>query len=103
MDMKKMKAKALSEEQMENVAGGTYIDSMQVANFLQKAGFDGLTTSGVVVNFKEMRSAIDKLGFESNDHGGLVNANTYKEKATGKVFSQEEFMNYLKDKFPGVK
>lgn len=103
MDIKKMKDKALSEEQMENVAGGTYFDSMEVANFLQKAGYNDVLKNGVIVKFEEMRNAIDKLGFESHDHGGLLNSNTYKEKATGREFSQEEFMRYLKNKFPGVK
>lgn len=103
MDMKKMKGKALSEEQMEHVAGGTYFDSMDVATFLQKAGYKDVLENGVVVKFGAMRNAIDKLGFESKDHGGLFNSNTYKEKATGKEFTQEEFMSYLKKKFPGVK
>ena len=103
MDMKKMKGKALSDEQMEKVAGGTYFDSMEVANFLQKAGYKDVLESGVAVKFDAMRTAIDKLGFESKDHGGLFNANTYKEKATGKEFTQEEFMDFLKKKFPGVK
>ena len=103
MDMKKMKGKALSEEQMEHVAGGTYFDSMDVANFLQKAGYKGVLKDGLFVQFGEMRNVINELGFESHDHGGLTNANTYKEKATGKEFSQEQFMDYLKKKFPGVK
>lgn len=103
MDMKKMQSKALSDDQMENVTGGTYFDSMEVANFLQKAGYKDVIESGIAVKFDQMRNVIDKLGFESHDHGGLLNSNTYKEKATGKEYSQEEFMSFLKNKFPNVK
>lgn len=29
--------------------------------------------------------------------------NTYVEKSTGKVFTQKEFVDFLKQKFPGLK
>ena len=50
-----------------------------------------------------MRKAISDLGFESQNHGGLEKANTYVEKSTGKVYSQQEFVDFLKQKFPGLK
>ena len=100
----KLKNKAISEEELDKVAGGTYFDSREVATFLQKAGYENMTGfHGLEVNYDNMRKAIDGLGFTSNDHGGLSKVNTYTEKATGKEFSQKEFMNLLKDKFPGVK
>lgn len=103
MISEKMKGKALTDEQMENVAGGTYSESMQVAYFLQQAGFQDTVKCTFFVNFNGMRNAISQLGFVSQDHGGIVNENTYVEKATGKVYSQDEFMNYLKQRFPNVK
>ena len=58
---------------------------------------------GVFVNYDGMRKAISDLGFESQDHGGLEKANTYVEKSTGKVFTPKEFVDFLKQKFPGLK
>ncbi len=103
--IEKMKKNALSDNQLDNVAGGTYLDSMQVTQFLTKAGYKGMTDEkfGLAVNFDNMRKAVDSLGFESHDHGGMSNDNTYTEKATGKVFTQDEFMSFLHKKFPDVK
>ena len=93
----------MTDDQLDNVNGGTYIDSMEVANLLKKAGVKGTTKLGVFVNYDGMRKAISDLGFESQDHGGLEKANTYVEKSTGKVFTQKEFVDFLKQKFPGLK
>ncbi len=56
-----------------------------------------------LVNYDGMRKAISDPGFESQDHGGPEKANTYVEKSTGKVFTQKEFVDFLKQKFPGLK
>ena len=76
MANKKFANRKLNDQELEGVAGGTYLQSMEVAGF---------------------------LGFESHDKGGLLNDNTYTEISTGKKFSQEELMKTLKDKFPGAK
>ena len=104
----KLKKAAMSDNELDNVVGGSYEDSLQVAHFLKNAGFsDAVQGNGVAVNFDGMRKAIDSLGFESHDHGGIklfgADDNTYTEKATGKTFTQAEFMDVLKQKFPGVK
>ena len=61
----KFKTKAMTDDQLDNVNGGTYIDSMEVANLLKKAGVKGTTKLGVFVNYDGMRKAISDLGFES--------------------------------------
>ena len=104
----KLKMNKLDDMELEGVVGGTYDQSMAVAGFLQKAGYkDMFKKDGISVNFDAMRSAIDGLGFESKDHGGIKlfggKDNTYVERSTGKVFSQDEFMGLLQQKFPGVK
>ena len=78
MDMKKMQSKALSDDQMENVTGGTYFDSMEVANFLQKAGYKDVIESGIAVKFDQMRNVIDKLGFESSNRKGIQSGRVYE-------------------------
>lgn len=95
----------MSDDQLDNVNGGTYMQSLQVANLFKKAGIAGtVDENGLSVNFDGMRKAISDLGFESKDHGGLAilgaKDNTYVEKATGKEFSQKEFVDFLKQKFP---
>ena len=106
--MENVKNLKLSDEELDGVTGGTYAQSMAVAGFFEKAGYsDMFKKDGVGVNFDAMRKAIDGLGFESHDHGGLkifgADDNTYVQKSTGKVFSQDEFMGFLKQKFPNVK
>ena len=99
----KLKAKAMTDDQLDNVAGGTYDQSWEVALMLKKAGVEGTLNGLGGVNFDGMRKAISDLGFESQNHGGLEKANTYVEKSTGKVYSQQEFVDFLKQKFPGLK
>lgn len=103
----KLKARAMTDDQLDNVNGGTYTQSMQVAQLFKKAGVAGtVNDDGVTVNFDGMRKAISDLGFESKDHGGLAilgaKDNTYVEKATGKVFTQQEFVDFMKQKFPAL-
>lgn len=83
-------SKKMEMGQLENIAGGTYAQSLEVANILTKAGYMGLV-DGFKVNFKELRSAIDSLGFECRDHGGIINQNTYVNKLTRKIYTQEDF------------
>ena len=101
----KLKAKAMTDDQLDNVAGGTYDQSWEVALMLKKAGVEGTLNGLGGVNFDGMRKAISDLGFESHDHGGFIfaKANTYTEKSAGKEFTQKEFVDFLKQKFPGLK
>ncbi|MBR2214873.1 MAG: hypothetical protein IJ849_03825 [Selenomonadaceae bacterium] len=98
----KLKAKAMTDDQLDGVAGGTYDQSWDVALKLKQAGIEGTINGIGGVNFDGMRKAISDLGFESKDHGGFIigKANTYVEKSTGKEFTQKEFVDFLKQKFP---
>ena len=70
----KLKAKAMTDDQLDNVAGGTYDQSWEVALMLKKAGVEG-TLNGLggvnfdsvhcrrVVNFRQ-RIFGDVAGFE---------------------------------------
>jgi hypothetical protein len=100
-ELKMTNSKKMAMEQLEIVAGGTYPQSMEVANFLQKAGYRGLF-KGAKVNFDHLRKAVNSLGFECNDRGGFFDQNTYVNKLTGRVYTHEEFKIALKVKFPRV-
>lgn len=94
-------SKKMAMEQLEIVAGGTYPQSMEVATFLQKAGFKGLF-KGFKVDFDNLRKAVDSLGFNCNDRGGFFDQNTYVNKVTGMEYTHEEFKLALRIKFPRV-
>ena len=98
------KGTPLDTNDLENVAGGTYIDSLNVCNFLNQAGFKDVLKDGGSVNFSGMRSALEGMGITSNDHGGIAlfggKSNTYV--MNGQTLDQAGLMNVLREKFPNV-
>jgi len=102
MDNKKFENSKLNDQELKEVTGGTYLQSMEVARFLDKAGCKNMFNDIGGVNFDSMRTALKEIGFESHDKGGLLKDNTYTQISTGKEFSQDELMKALKEKFPGV-
>ena len=95
------KGTTLDKKDLENVAGGTYFDSMEVCHFLKKAGYDNVLQNNLLPNFDGMRSALGEMGITSHDRGGLENENSYT--MNGKTLNQAELMKVLQDKFPNVK
>lgn len=98
----------ISDEELDGVAGGTIEDSVQVAIFLKRAGFDNmLKNHGLEANYSAMRDALQTLGITAHDHGGLRclwgTENSYTVNATGEKLNQEGMMNFLRKKFPNVK
>ena len=97
----------LSDEQLENISGGTYIDSQNVAGFLYQAGFDNTLGDNGLVNFYGMRSALNGLGITAKDHGGATalggQRNTYTINATGETLDQAGMMKFLREKFPNTR
>ena len=102
MDNKKFANSKLNDQELEGVAGGTYVQSMEVASFLAQAGCKNMFNDIGGVNFDSMRAALKEMGFESHDKGGLLKDNTYTQISTGKEFSQAELMKVLKERFPGM-
>lgn len=94
-------SKKMVMEQLDCVAGGTYPQSMEIANFLEKAGYKGLYKGGKV-DFTVLRNVVSSLGFDCHDHGGIFHSNTYTNKVTGTEYTHEEFKFALKYKFPNV-
>jgi len=95
------KGTTLDTKDLENVAGGTYIDSAEVCLFLKKAGYDNVLNDNSLPNLDGMRSALGEMGITSQDHGGILNENSYT--MNGKKLKQEDLMKILQDKFPNVK
>lgn len=102
MSNEEMMEKTLTEEQLDDVAGGTLAESQEVAAFLKKAGYKDVL-KGDKVNYDAMRKVISKLGFNCEDHGGFFHGNKYEERSTGRTLKQKDFMRFLHEKFPKVK
>ncbi len=70
----------LSDEQLDDVAGGTYLESADDAERFKKIGvkvYDSKFLSVPVVQFDKLRSAFEQFGVRIKDNGGIVNANQY--------------------------
>lgn len=102
-----LKDEMLEDDELDQVAGGTYVESLNVAGFLYQAGFDDALNDKGVVNFAGMRSALNSIGISVEDHGGMkalgAGANIYTVKATGQTMNQSEMMSFLRNKYPGVR
>ncbi|MBR2214373.1 MAG: hypothetical protein IJ849_01285 [Selenomonadaceae bacterium] len=105
MDKEKM-GQSLDMEQLDNVSGGTYFDSWDVAKFLKKAGFEGTLNASGTVDFGGTAEALKELGFTATFNPGSKQSggkeNVYTDES-GKKYNQAEMMDFLKQKFPGVK
>ena len=105
MENKNFENEVMSDVELDNVAGGTYIESFNVASFLYQAGFDGALNEKGVVNFSGMRSALNSIGISVEDHGGVAalgaQGNVYTNTATGEKMNQAGMMSFLRSKYPG--
>jgi len=72
--------KKLSMDELDNVAGGTYLESASDAKNFQKIGvkvYESDVLGVPVVQFDKLRDAFTKFGVTIKDHGGLINENEY--------------------------
>ncbi len=80
-------AKTLEKDQLENVAGGTYLETMADAKELYERGIIDSPNA----NFSTIRKALHDLGYKDyKNHGGLTHGNEYADK-NGNPISREEF------------
>ena len=107
MEEKILQDEIMDDAELDKVAGGTYIESFNVAGFLYQAGFDNVLNDKGGVNFAGMRSALNSIGIGVEDHGGLAalgaGHNVYTNKATNQTMNQAEMMSFLRGKYPGVR
>jgi len=78
-----LKDEILNDEELDNVAGGTYLESASDAQKFKELGIDigAEEVFGVPVlfhdEFVKLREAFNKYGVTIKDNGGLVNENKY--------------------------
>ena len=103
----KLANEVMSDDELDNVAGGTYLESFNVSSFLYQAGFDNVLNDNGLVNFAGMRSALNSIGISVEDHGGIAalggGANVYTNTATGATMNQADMMSFLREKYPNVR
>ena len=98
-DEKILKDEILSDEQLDEVAGGTYLESSSDALKFQKLGVDlGIKdVAGIAImghdEFVKLRDTFQQYGVTIKDHGGLINANEYF--IDGKAVSRDDAWKHI--------
>ena len=85
-----LKNEQLTDTQLDNVTGGTIIETLLDGNELYKRG---LLSDDKIINTNAIRDIIHKMGYTGYQHnGGLTNSNIYTDK-NGNTITREEFWN----------
>lgn len=87
-DEKILQDEILSDDELDNVAGGNRIETFADGNELVKRG---LLSEEDALHSAPIRNLLHKMGYTGyEDKGGLINSNIYKDK-NGNLVTREEF------------
>lgn len=82
------KDEILSDDELDNVAGGNRLETFGDGNELYKRG---LLSADDALKSAPVRDKLHELGYTGyEDKGGLINANIYKDK-NGNMISRDDF------------
>ena len=80
----------MSDDELDNVAGGNRLETFGDGNELYKRG---LLSASDAVHSAPVREMLHKMGYSGyEDKGGLINANIYTDKS-GNTITREQFWN----------
>ena len=104
-NLKKINAELeqLSDEELEAIAGGTYLESGGDAKKFKELGINvyGSEIWGVPIlqgaEFAKLREAFNKFGVTIKDNGGIINANEYY--IGDKKVSRDDAWNHINAQF----
>ena len=83
-----LKDEILSDEELDNVAGGTRLETYADGDELYKRG---LLSEDDALKSAPVREMLHKMGYAGyEDKGGIINANIYKDK-NGTLITREQF------------
>ena len=83
-----LKDEALSDEELDNVAGGTRLETYDDGDELYKRG---LLSAEDALSSAPVRNVLHKMGYSGyKDNGGLINDNVYTDK-NGNTISRNQF------------
>lgn len=89
-DEKILKDEILNDAELDNVAGGTRLETYDDGEELYKRG---LLTEEQSYSSAPVRDMLHKMGYKGyKDNGGIVNGNIYTDKQ-GKTITREQFWN----------
>lgn len=82
------KDEILSDEELDNVAGGTRIETFADGDELYKRG---LISAEDALSSSPVRNKLHELGYAGyKDNGGIINGNIYTDKS-GNTITREQF------------
>ena len=83
-----LKDELLSDNELDNVAGGNRLETFADGNELYKRG---LLSADDALSSAPVRNMLHKMGYTGyEDKGGLINANVYKDKQ-GNLVTRDDF------------
>ena len=83
-----LKDEIIDDEQLDNVTGGTRLETFADGNELYKRG---LISAEDALSSASVRDMLHKMGYTGyEDKGGLLNANIYTDKQ-GNTITREQF------------
>ena len=78
----------LSDDELDNVAGGTRLETFADGNELYKRG---LLSADDALSSAPVRDTLHKMGYAGyEDKGGIINGNIYTDKS-GNTITREQF------------
>ncbi len=87
-DEKKFANEIISDDELDNVAGGTRLETYGDGEELYKRG---LLTEEQAFHSAPVRDMLHKMGYAGyKDNGGIINGNIYTDKS-GNTISREQF------------
>ena len=87
-DEKILKDEMLNNTELDNVAGGTRLETYADGEELYKRG---LLTEDQSYSSAPVRDLLHKMGYSGyKDNGGIINGNIYTDKS-GNIISREQF------------
>ena len=87
-DEKILNDEVLSDDELDNIAGGTRIETYQDGDELVKRG---LLSEDDALHSSPVRDVLHKMGYTGyKDNGGLLNGNIYTDKK-GNTISRDQF------------
>ena len=87
-DEKRYTEEIMSDEELDNVAGGNRLETFGDGDELYKRG---LLSASDAVHSSPVRDMLHKMGYSGyEDKGGVFNANVYTDKS-GNTVTREEF------------
>ena len=98
-----LKDEILTDAELDNVAGGTYLESVDDAKKFKELGVNVYDTDvlGVPVlthdEFVKLRGAFEKYGVNVKDKGGLIDSNEYY--IDGKLVTRDDAWKHINAQF----